>query len=184
MGTATCGGNSVRVRQSPGGAILLSLNKGNRFEVDGQTSGAWTHVKVQSVIGWMATQYVVPDKPAQASIKPDKIILKEDGKWGADMTRRAQQIFGLPQDGVISNQLNFYKSICPGILSAQWSNAKKGGSQLVRAMQAWLCIPQDGYIGPVFIKALQGKMGKRQDGVLSNPSQCITAFQHWCNQQA
>lgn len=72
MGTATCGGNSVRVRQSPGGAILLSLNKGNRFEVDGQTSGSWTRVKVQSIIGWMATQYVIPDKvqtvqPAQAA---------------------------------------------------------------------------------------------------------------------
>ena len=63
-GTATCGGDSVRVRQSPGGTILLSLNKGNRFEVDGEVSGSWTHVKVQSVIGWMSTQYVVPDKPA------------------------------------------------------------------------------------------------------------------------
>lgn len=63
-GTATCGRNNVNVRQSPGGTILLSLNKGNRFEVDGEVSGSWTHVKVQSVIGWMSTQYVVPDKPA------------------------------------------------------------------------------------------------------------------------
>ena len=66
-GTATCGGDSVRVRQSPGGTILLSLGKGNRFEVDGKTSGTWTHVKVQFVIGWMATQYVVPDKAAPAA---------------------------------------------------------------------------------------------------------------------
>ena len=180
-GTATCGGDEVRVRATPNGSIIGKLDKGNRFEIDGQTSGAWTHVKVQSVIGWMATQYVVPDQPAQASIKPDKIILKEDGKWGADTTRRAQQIFGLPQDGVISNQLNVYKSICAGILSAQWSNAKKGGSQLVRAMQHWLGLPEDGYIGPEFIKGLQHKFGLPEDGVLSNPSRCISAFQRWLN---
>jgi peptidoglycan hydrolase-like protein with peptidoglycan-binding domain len=49
-------------------------------------------------------------------------------------------------------------------------------------MQAWMGIPQDGYIGPQFIKALQRKMGKSQDGILSNPSQCITALQKYLNQ--
>ena len=183
-GTATCGGDKVNVRQSPNGVVLLQLSKGNRFEIDGQTSGKWTHIKVNKTIGYMSTQYVIPDKvDEKANPQSDKIILKEDGKWGADTTRRAQQIFGLPQDGVISNQLNVYKSICAGILSAEWSNVKKGGSQLVRAIQHWLGLPEDGYIGPEFIAGLQKKKGKRQDGVLSNPSQCIAAFQHWCNQQ-
>jgi len=188
-GTATCGGDGVRVRMIPNGNVILQLNKGQRFEVNGEISGKWVKIKVQNTIGWMHSNYVKYDKPvpaaepaAQTVPKPNKIILKEDGKWGADTTRRAQQIFGLPQDGVISNQLNFYKPICPGIVSAQWSDVKKGGSQLIRKMQAWMGIPQDGYIGPQFIKALQRKMGKSQDGILSNPSQCITALQKYLNQ--
>jgi hypothetical protein len=103
MGTATCGGNSVRVRQSPGGAILLSLNKGNRFEVDGQTSGSWTRVKVQSIIGWMATQYVIPDKvqtvqPAQAaqSVPATNNPIVRDGQIHCNNFCNA----GLKEDGI------------------------------------------------------------------------------------
>ena len=183
-GTATCGGNSVNVRSAPNGSVLIQLNKGNRFEINGETSGSWAKIKVNNTVGWMSTQYVVLDQPAKPRQKPaGKITLKADGIWGSDTTKRLQQYFGLSQDGVISNQLNAYKKYCPGIVSAEWSNTPNGGSQLVRKMQAWLGIAQDGYIGPQLIKALQGKMGKSQDGVLSNPSQCISAFQHWINQQ-
>lgn len=182
-GTATCGGDKVNVRQSPNGAVLLQLNKGNRFEVDGQTSGNWTHIKVNGTIGYMSTQYVVPDKVAEkVNPQSDKIILKEDGFCGTDTTRRLQQFFGLPQDGVISNQLTKYKHLSPGIKSAQWENVAKGGSKLVRAMEHWLGIPEDGYIGSQFNIALQKKMGKVADGILSSPSQTITALQEYLNE--
>lgn len=65
-GTATCTDNGVRVRQTPdlNGIILGQVNAGMRFEIDGQTSGTWTHVKVSGLgIGWMATQYVKKDTP-------------------------------------------------------------------------------------------------------------------------
>ena len=61
-GTATCTGSGVRVRQSPGGTILGQLGVGNRFEVDGQKSGDWVHIKVAGIgIGWMHKDYVKYD---------------------------------------------------------------------------------------------------------------------------
>lgn len=64
IGTATCGANSVNVRKGPGtgyGSYGV-LNKGQRFEVDGQKSGEWVHVKVAGYgIGYMHEDYVVYD---------------------------------------------------------------------------------------------------------------------------
>lgn len=65
-GTATCTDNGVRVRETPSltGTILGQLNTGMRFEIDGKTSGDWTHVNVAGIgIGWMYTQYVKKDTP-------------------------------------------------------------------------------------------------------------------------
>ncbi len=66
-GTATCGGNSVNVRSGPGTSYksLGQLGKGNRFEIDGQTNGSWTHIKVhlngKDQIAWISSQYVKKD---------------------------------------------------------------------------------------------------------------------------
>lgn len=106
--------------------------------------------------------------------------LVEDGYWGEETTKRAQEVFGTPIDGVISGQLKSCAKYFPGIVSVSYG---RGGSALVRAMQFELCIPEDGYIGQQFVLALQHKMGTIEDGVLSKPSDCIKAFQHWLNNQ-
>lgn len=106
--------------------------------------------------------------------------IAEDGLWGKDTTKRAQEVFGTPVDGMISGQLKSCAKYFPSIISVSYG---RGGSALVRAMQKWLCIPEDGYIGQQFVLALQHKMGTVADGVLSKPSSCIKAFQHWLNQQ-
>ncbi|QOV19025.1 N-acetylmuramoyl-L-alanine amidase [Blautia liquoris] len=103
-GTATCGGNSVRVRREPNGAVVGSLNSGQRFEVDGQTSGSWTHVNIAGIgVGWMATQYVVPDKaqavqPAQAaqSVPATNNPIVRDGQIHCNNFCNA----GLKEDGI------------------------------------------------------------------------------------
>ena len=75
-GTAICSGNDVNVRSGPGMgyASYGQLNKGNRFEVDGQKSGSWVRVKAmvngQERIGWMSEQYVTYDTASQAQSKP------------------------------------------------------------------------------------------------------------------
>lgn len=75
-GTATCSGNDVNVRSGPGTgyAPYGQLDRGNRFEVDGQKSGSWVRVKAvvngQERIGWMSEQYVTYDTASQAQSKP------------------------------------------------------------------------------------------------------------------
>lgn len=67
IGTATCTGQGVNVRSGPGTSYdsLGKLGKGNRFEIDGQTKGSWTHIKVhlngKDQIAWISSQYVKRD---------------------------------------------------------------------------------------------------------------------------
>ena len=114
---------------------------------------------------------------------PKKEKIAEDGIWGAKTTRKAQEVFGTTQDGIVSRQLPRMKSRMPGCTSGwQWvgSSADKG-SALIRAMQKWLKVTVDGHMGPKTIEALQRKMGTTVDGVLSKPSPCIKAFQKYLN---
>lgn len=66
-GTATCTEDGVNVRKTPGGTVIMQAGKGNRFEVDGQISGDWVHIRIATIIGWMHKDYVKYDTP----VKPD-----------------------------------------------------------------------------------------------------------------
>lgn len=116
-------------------------------------------------------------------VKP--IQLEVDGLWGTQTTRRAQQFFGTEQDGVVSRQLPRFKSRCAACVSGWHWNGCSGdvGSDLIRAMQKWLCVDVDGHIGTQTISALQRRMGTFVDGVLSYPSDCVKAFQRFLNEQ-
>lgn len=57
-GKAISTGDRVNVRLTPNGEIFRQVNKGNEFLVNGVTSGGWTNVNVEGVVGWIATQYV------------------------------------------------------------------------------------------------------------------------------
>ena len=123
------------------------------------------------------------NKPS--TTKLEKLTI--DGQWGKSTTKRLQQIFGTPVDGIVSNQLLSYKDDNPGLLSGwEWEEAPKGGSQLIKALQKWAGMAvsaRDGMIGPATIKALQKKLGTPVDGVVSNPSQMVKALQKWANNQ-
>ena len=70
-GTATCGGSNVYVRKTPGGTVIGKLQQGNRFEVDGEVSGDWVHIKASGIgIGYMHKDYVVYDAVAGDSWNP------------------------------------------------------------------------------------------------------------------
>lgn len=117
--------------------------------------------------------------------RPRREKLVEDGIWGMKTTRAAQEEFGTPVDGIVSRQLPRFKSRCPGCGSGwQWTgNSGDIGSALIRAMQKWLKVEADGHFGTKTIEALQRKMGTPVDGVLSRPSPCIKAFQHYLNER-
>lgn len=62
IGTATCTGNCVRVRKTPGGKIMGDLYLYNRFEIDGKDKGEWIHVKVANIgIGYIHRDFVKYD---------------------------------------------------------------------------------------------------------------------------
>lgn len=116
--------------------------------------------------------------------KPDSNKIDEDGKWGKDTTKKAQQVFGTMVDGIVSNQYAAYKSENPGLLSTtfEWkTNPNDYGSELIRAIQKKVGANVDGYIGTETIKKMQKWLGTIQDGCVSNPSDMVKAFQKWLN---
>lgn len=131
-----------------------------------------------SVFGYSTT--VQPPKPevkpstAQNS-KPKVRQITVDGKWGADTTRRLQEVLGTPIDGVISGQDRRYIT---NILSAR---AGQGGSLVIKAMQRKLGVKADGYLGPNTFRALQKHYGTPVDGFISPVSNVVMAMQRALN---
>lgn len=77
VGTAISTVNNLYVRAEPNGEILGELMKGNRFEIDGQISGMWTHVNVAGIgVAWVATRYIKID--GETAQKPSEIENKQD----------------------------------------------------------------------------------------------------------
>lgn len=59
--TATVDDLNVREKASSTAKILRTLNRGNRFEIDGKTSGDWVHINVAGTIGWVHKNYIRKD---------------------------------------------------------------------------------------------------------------------------
>lgn len=114
----------------------------------------------------------------------NKHTIDEDGKWGKDTTKKAQEVFGTTIDGVVTDQYLAYKDDNPGLISFEWlEEPSEYGSELIRAIQKKVGATVDGHIGPKTIKAMQKYFGTVQDGCISNPSDVVFAFQKWLNKQ-
>lgn len=124
------------------------------------------------------------DNPTPPTPTPTHKI-DEDGLWGKDTTRRAQEVFGTPVDGIVSNQLSWWRSQNPGLLDStfEWQDSMHGGSALIRAIQNKIGANPDGYIGKETITKMQEWLGTPVDGCVSYPSQMVSAFQKWLNEQ-
>lgn len=68
-GTAYANVDDLFVRATPDyGVVLGQLKKGNRVEIDGKTSGAWTHVNVEGIgQGYCYTEYLTIDTPKETT---------------------------------------------------------------------------------------------------------------------
>ena len=118
--------------------------------------------------------------------KPNKSQINEDGKWGKETTKKAQEVFGTFVDGIVSNQYLAYKTRNPGLLSYtfEWKeNPSRNGSLLIGAIQEKIGVNKDKFIGPDTIKAMQKWLGTPVDGIISYPSVMVKAFQNWLNKQ-
>lgn len=84
--------------------------------------------------------------------------LTVDGSWGKDCTKKTQKIFKTTQDGIISNQPSGNRKYLPNASSASWQFEIAGyssGSTLIKAIQRYLGIDDDGWCGKGTIKAMQ-----------------------------
>lgn len=74
-GTRVATVNDLYVRETPNGYVMGSINKGTVVEIDGKTSGKWTHVKVSGIgIGWIWTGYLTE----RANFESSTITNKQD----------------------------------------------------------------------------------------------------------
>lgn len=113
-----------------------------------------------------------------------KHIIDEDGKWGTDTTKKAQEVFKTTVDGIVTDQYKCYEAQNPGLIAFEWlNNPSSYGSELIRAIQKKVKASVDGHIGPETIKKMQKWLGTVQDSCVSNPSDVVRAFQKWLNKQ-
>lgn len=92
--------------------------------------------------------------------KPKKEAIKVDGEWGVDTTTRAQEKFGTPVDGIVSNQLESCKEYLPNAHEGSWEfeDVANGGSVLIKAIQGWVDAKKDGHAGGETVEKLQTKL--------------------------
>lgn len=137
------------------------------------------------IYGYATPTYEENEEPVPSN-KPTSNKIVEDGLWGNDTTRKAQEVFGTPVDGIVSNQYAAYKSKNKGLLSStfEWKNSpSSNGSVLIGTIQRTIGVKEDNFIGPETIRAMQRWLGTPVDGVVSYPSVMVKAFQKWLNEQ-
>jgi len=108
-----------------------------------------------------------------------------NGEWDKKTTKLAQHVFGTTEDSIISNQNIIMREHLPNCKTSSWKFVKqdklKNGSELIRAIQRMLHLPEDGFFGIITLVALQKFLNVYPDGFFGNDSVC--AFQNWLNNQ-
>ena len=177
--------------QAPPGAMIFFTDNthvmtvAKEGETDIESSPSLDGVKEVPITYQPAGRIGGAGKLPWVDYRPKSEPIAEDGLWGAKTTRKAQQVFGTPEDGIVSRQLQRVKARCKACGGGwQWDGTDTDkGSQLIREIQHWLGVKQTGHVNSTTIEALQRKMGTTVDGVLSRPSPCVKAFQKWLNER-
>lgn len=169
------GTNKVKLGQNvkKGEVLAYMDNTGHSF-------GGHLHWEVRTPAGVC----IDPESYTNAALPGMETKLKVNGSWNKGTTKRLQKIFGTPVDGIVSNQKQKYKEICPACNAVtSWRFVKKPntGSQLISAMQKWLKVKQSGWMGPKTITALQKKLKVKETGVLDKAT--VKKLQKWINKK-
>lgn len=151
-----------------------------QYTSSGKVNGISGNVDMNYYYGELEESTPVKE-PSKEETK--KHIIDEDGKWGTDTTKKAQEVFGTTVDGLVTDQRVEYKSANPGLFSFEWKSNPTGYSELIKAIQKKVGATQDGWIGTNTIKKMQKYFGTIQDGYISKPSDVVKAFQKWLNEQ-
>ncbi len=115
---------------------------------------------------------------AGATSSAGKLVV--DGDWGAATTKRLQQVYKTPVDGIISGQYP-WKNYKGAVTGFQYDTTNPAGSQVIAAIQRSLGLKADGLLRPATIKAMQKRAGTPVDGVISPNSRLVIYIQQQLN---
>lgn len=153
-------------------AVVNHLNSGYKVILcmHGTSKGGRTNYWTSS--GHYITAY---------GIKDGGIVI--DGFWGCDTTKLAQKILHTTADGKISGQNKIMIPNLPNCQPASWKFVEKkklkNGSELIRAIQRLINVPDDGFFGIVSIVAFQKFLSVPADGFVGGET--VKAWQRWLN---
>ena len=156
--------------------IFEGWNRGRVVTIDGNTGSSGGRSGGRVLRRARAPRYVVGyGRPAYAN-RPAASGLAVDGWAGAATIRRAQQLARTPIDGYISGQWRGNKKAHWAVTVMRYG---RGGSTLVRRIQAAAGVKQDGHWGKATSRAMQRRLGVTQDGYFGNQS--VKAWQRRLN---
>ena len=164
---------------------IVTANRGSYLEtIEGNTSagtrgsqsnGGGVYRRARSlslVIGVVSPQYSGTSSPRPAT--PSGLAV--DGWAGPATIRRAQQLARTPIDGVISGQWRGNRQAHWAVVAIRYG---RGGSMLVRKIQAAVGVKADGHWGPATTRAMQRRLGVTVDGYFGHAS--VKAWQRRLN---
>ena len=179
------------------GDIFISGTPGGSAGSDGHTgiflsNGSFIHcsythngIAVDTNDAYMSTRLphhfyrIVGSGSANTDSKPQMVTLNVDGQFGNATAKRLQEYFDTAgKDGVISHQ--YKQTFNQNIYAAQFDSSLTG-SNVVKALQKFLGVGQDGLFGQGTIKALQKHLGTIQDGTIGPVSDSVRELQRRLN---
>lgn len=179
------------------GDIFIAGTPGGSAGSDGHTgiflsNGSFIHcsythngIAVDTNDAYMSTRLphhfyrIIGSCSAKTDNKPQMVTLNIDGQFGYATAKRLQEYFDTTgKDGIISHQ--YKQKYNQNIYAAQFDSSLTG-SNVVKALQKFLGIGQDGLFGQETIKALQKHLGTTQDGTISPVSDSVRELQRRLN---
>lgn len=156
--------------------IFEGWNRGRVVTIDGNTGSSGGRSGGRVLRRARAPRYVVGYGRPAYTTRPAASGIAVDGWAGAATIRRAQQLARTPQDGYISGQWRGNKKAHWAVVVMRYG---RGGSTLVRRIQATAGVSQDGHWGKATSRAMQRRLGVTQDGYFGNAS--VKAWQRALN---
>ena len=163
---------------------IVTANRGSYIEtIEGNTSagvrgsqsnggGVYRRARSMSLVMAVASPQYSGATPAPST--PSGLAV--DGWAGPATIRRAQQLAGTPQDGYISGQWRGNRQAHWAVVGIRYG---RGGSTLVRRIQAAVGVRAEGYWGADTSRAMQRRLGVAQDGYFGHDS--VKAWQRALN---
>ena len=156
------------------GTILTSESGWNAWAFKtvrrSNANGRWGQTSAYSFRGCV----VNPGVPNPKVVPVPPLVV--DGIGGEATVMAMQRFFGTPVDGIISGQIKGLHRYYPSLTAVSYIGAP---STCIKALQKWVGVPDDGYLGADTTKAWQAKLGVKDDGIFGPDS--MRAWQKYLN---